>query len=70
MNWVCTCVQWIKYGLLFFKDYSKGEFNDMYVLNTIVEPIHGLWALGWLVLFLLKTFDFNFFIFQAFSKRI
>lgn len=46
INWVWTCVQWIKHWQLFFKDYSKGEFNNMYDLNTVVELIHGLWALG------------------------
>ena len=63
-------VQWIQHGLLFFKDYSKGDFNSACVLSIVVAPVWGLWALRGLALFLLKTFDFNFFVFQALLKRI
>lgn len=45
-------------------------FNSACVLSMTVEPVCGLWALRGLALFLLKTFDFNFFVFQALSKRI
>lgn len=65
-----ACVQWVRHGLLFFKDHSEGDLNSACVVSAIVAPVWGLWALRGLALFLLKTFDFNFFVFQALLKRI
>lgn len=66
ISWACACVRRIQHGLLFFKGYSKGDFNRhvfwaLFLNLYVVSGLGGGWHFFyWKHLILISSYSKHF----------